>query len=319
MVKLQIFLTGLLLIGIVLVSGCAEEAGSSENAIKLADESAFGKYAVSYGDMLERGNNCDFNMLVSTLEKSMEQLGRLRVMTEEEKDSLEPHFDNVKQCWPSFEKKVEKIGGNKYRVTYSIESTSDCKELVEQLISANHIHNQAVLVDLKTKEVEMPDAPAIINSWETAYEQLETSTKETEETFGEDAESMIDCSMIGDFAMFQQGMESVTQQPSSSEESMDNIAQQPSSSEGIKGVALVDTIETADECETVTEIPMVRDLCYRDFAVRTKDSSLCEEKIIDSSTKNICYKRVAIETKDVKLCEEITDSGMKERCYADIE
>ncbi|GAH28147.1 unnamed protein product [marine sediment metagenome] len=307
-----------------------ELTSEEAQAIELADESAFGKFSGWYGDVLERGNNCDFDMFVSISEKTG------MVMDEEEKDSLKPYFDSVKQCLPSLEKKAEKIEGDKYQIIYSFESTSSCKKLVEELIMSSQlksIHNQAVVVDLKTKEVEMPDAPAVINSWENAYELLETQMKQIEAIYKEDIEAIIDCSMVGSFAMFQY-MKLLTPEETSSAEEAISVPEVPTTEEAIP-VPETPT-KTADECEEITRNDQ-RGICYFDVAIETNDDSLCEEitdniykhvcsaittddsslceELTDSSDKDKCYSRVAIRIYDVNLCEKITDTSTADSCY----
>lgn len=191
--------------GILFLSGCTQGPSEEQQAIELADVSAFGKIMEWYNGLLERGKDCDFDEFVSIME---EQGGTI-----EEEEALKPYFDSARQCLPVLEKKAEKIEESKYRVIFSFKPASTCKdeELVEEMKKTSQmgdLSNQSVVVDLKTREVEMPEMPSQggisqVDSWDDYYKLLETQMKQAEAIYEEDAETAMDCSLVGGFAIYQ--------------------------------------------------------------------------------------------------------------------
>lgn len=94
------------------------------------------------------------------------------------------------------------------------------------------------------------------------------------------------------------------------------------------------------QCQEKAPSPYSKDVCFRVFAERTNDPSLCEkitvqeekedcyyevaikiknasfcEEVIDQIKKGNCYRIIAVSTKNPSLCEGITDQKQKDECY----
>ena len=63
-------------------------------------------------------------------------------------------------------------------------------------------------------------------------------------------------------------------------------------------------------CENIEGFQL-REECYTDVAIKTKDAILCEKA---GSDKNRCYLRVAEKLKDVELCNKISTTSEQKDC-----
>lgn len=83
----------------------------------------------------------------------------------------------------------------------------------------------------------------------------------------------------------------------------------------------LDFAKKAEKVSTCEEEPisqLAKDVCIRIYAVKIKDHLLCE-KINNREEKEWCYKNVAVATENSSLCEKIYFSKFyKDKCYWDI-
>jgi hypothetical protein len=77
------------------------------------------------------------------------------------------------------------------------------------------------------------------------------------------------------------------------------------------------TKETLDinVCNEIPDLD-IRDNCYRDVAVATNNTSICEI-MYRQAPKDSCYLTIGKATKDINLCNKIKTLSMQEECISE--
>ncbi|MEM0360707.1 MAG: hypothetical protein QXK06_05215 [Candidatus Diapherotrites archaeon] len=211
---------------LLLLSGCNQPERQStptptqtptvppvEEAIKISDESDFGKVIAWNSSLLERAKKCDFEKYASIAEKMSGS-----IVPGKQKSELEPYFRKAMSCVPSFEKKAVLASEGKYKVSYYLVASKDCpsEELKKQFVQSGSLKDfdgKVVEVDLNSRNAVLPAMPesavSLASNWKEYNLQLEKQMKTSKDWFMKtynlsetEFESLMDCAMPAGFAMF---------------------------------------------------------------------------------------------------------------------
>ena len=121
-------LIGLLIIGILLISGCVEQQ-PEEKAKQLADGTAEGKMVVVMDQSFSKIKDCTMDEILSNLDELYESQGReYNGLTNEEKAGVEIALEDAKKCMQGIERDVSKISETEYLVSYSFNIPAGCQD-----------------------------------------------------------------------------------------------------------------------------------------------------------------------------------------------
>lgn len=81
----------------------------------------------------------------------------------------------------------------------------------------------------------------------------------------------------------------------------------------IKKIAETDVRSAANYCSMV-DIPMYKDVCFRNIAEVTKNSLLCDS-IVEELPRDRCYASIAKSKSDSSSCESIAKDSVRDSCY----